>query len=89
MAKRVGTNTGGIETSNAYRRRRARQRREEEKEWASKSGPVIVRMAGHELYVKPEAVETVERMRGNLENDLAKVRRVLKPGESPSVRPSH
>lgn len=52
VAKKVGTSTGGIETSAAYKKKRARRRAAEEASWAAKSGPVIVRFAGHEIYVK-------------------------------------
>lgn len=67
MAKKTGTSTGGIETSAAYRRKRARRRREEERDWASRNGPVIVRIGESEIYVRSEKVKA----------DLAKARRLL------------
>ncbi len=42
MGKRkLGTSTGGIETSAKWKRRQARKLRQQEREWAAKSGPVI------------------------------------------------
>ena len=67
MAKKTGTSTGGIETSGAYKRKRARRRRAEEREWAAKNGPVIVRMGDTEVYVKTD----------QLQADLKKARELL------------
>lgn len=48
MAKKTGTSTGAIETSARYRRKQAAKRRAEEKAWAEKSGPVVVRYVGQD-----------------------------------------
>lgn len=67
VGKQVGQSTGGIETSKKWRRKKARQRRAQEQEWASKNGPVIVRVGDREVYVKADRVK----------QDLAAARKVL------------
>ena len=42
MGKKVGSSTGSIEMSPNKAKRLAKKRREEEKLWRSKNGPVIV-----------------------------------------------
>ncbi len=42
MASKTGTSTSGIEMSNRYRTKRAREIRAEERSWKTKSGPVVI-----------------------------------------------
>ena len=42
MTKRVGTNTGSIESSPRYRRKQAARRAREEARWAALSGPARI-----------------------------------------------
>ena len=66
MAKRTGTSTGGIETSARYRKKKARRQREEEAAWAEQSGPVLIRIGGHEIYAKSQAKRDIETARNLL-----------------------
>jgi hypothetical protein len=66
MAKQTGTSTAGIETSVRYRRKQAARRKAQEAEWASQSGPTIMRMGEYEVYVKSQA-----------KKDIAAARRLL------------
>jgi len=40
--KHTGVPTNGMEYTKGYKKRQAKRRRAEEKEWRSKNGPVIV-----------------------------------------------
>ena len=50
MTKRFGTTMSGVERSKRRKQRDAKKRREEEKAWAAKSGPV-------KTYVDPDRME--------------------------------
>jgi hypothetical protein len=63
---RTGTSTGGIETSKRWHRKQAKKRRAEEAKWADQSGPVLLRIGDHEIYVKSQA-----------KRDMAAARRLL------------
>lgn len=78
MAKKMGTSTGGIETSARRQRKRAAARRAEEKAWGDQSGPVLIRIGEHEIYAKSQAVRDVQAAR-----DL-----LLQSINGGSVRPS-
>lgn len=43
MGQKLGVSTGGIEKSPARKKREAARRRAEERAWASRNGPVVVR----------------------------------------------
>lgn len=78
MAKNVGTSTGGIETSKRYRRKKARQRRAEEAAWEDKSGPVLLQIGDHQIYVTAKGKRDFERARQLLLDAIA-------AGEPPGV----
>lgn len=87
MAKKTGTSTGGIETSTRYRRKQAARRKAEEREWAEKSGPVLIRIGDSEYYLKSDQVrEDLARLRrailGDDQEELAELVRsgVVRPG---------
>lgn len=74
MKGQTGGSLGGRTIESARRRKRkARARKRQEETWASKSGPVIIRMGDHEIYVKADAVKA----------DVAKARAILlgQPGD--------
>ena len=48
----TGTSLGGVEVSAARRKRQAKKRAAEEKRWAAKAGPVIVRRVDPETIRK-------------------------------------
>jgi hypothetical protein len=43
MGQKLGVSTGGMEKSPARKKREAARRRAEERSWAARNGPVIVR----------------------------------------------
>lgn len=43
MGQKLGVSTGGMEKSPARKKREAARRRAEERAWAARNGPVIVR----------------------------------------------
>lgn len=47
-SKKTGTPTGSVEYSKGYKKRMQKKRRQEEKEWRSKNGPVIVIKKGED-----------------------------------------
>lgn len=50
MGQKLGVSTGGMEKSPARKKREAARRRAEERAWAARSGPVVVkRMSDLEL----------------------------------------
>lgn len=63
---KTGTSTGGIWTSKRYDKKRKRKRAAEEASWESKSGPTVIRIGEHEIYVKSQA-----------KNDIAAARKLL------------
>lgn len=79
---KTGTSTGGIWTSKRYDKKRKRKREAEQASWEAQSGPTIIRIGEHEIYVKSQA-----------KNDIAAARQVLldaiASGAPPgNVRPS-
>jgi hypothetical protein len=71
MANKTGTSTGGVETSARYRKKKARQRRAEEQAWEEKSGPVLLRIGDHEIYVTSKARKDIARARQLLLDAIA------------------
>lgn len=63
MAKKTGTSTSGIETSQRYRKKQARRRAAEHREWEAQNGPVLLRIGEHEIYVTSQAKADVKRAR--------------------------
>jgi hypothetical protein len=43
MGQKLGVSTGGMEKSPARKKREAARRRAEERTWAARSGPVVVK----------------------------------------------
>lgn len=68
---RTGSSTGGIETSQRYRKRQARRRAAENAAWEAQSGPTIIRIGEHEIYVKSQAKKDIARARQLLLDAIA------------------
>lgn len=66
-----GTSTGGIETSKRWQRKQARKRRAEAQAWAEQSGPTIIRIGEHEIYVKSQAKKDIAAARQLLLDAIA------------------
>lgn len=60
---KTGTSTGGIEVSKRYTKKQARKRAAEEKRWAEESGPVIIKIGQHEIFVKSQAKKDIAAAR--------------------------
>jgi len=60
---KTGTSTGAIETSKRYAKKQARRRRAEEERWEAESGPVIIRIGEHEIFVKSQTKKDVAAAR--------------------------
>lgn len=65
-----GSLGGKIVYGEKRRKRRAKAKKRQEEEWASKNGPVIVRLGDREVYVKSDRIQ----------QDLAAARRALLGG---------
>lgn len=63
VAKKTGTSTAGVETSARYQRKQARRRRAEEQAWEEQSGPVVIRIGEHEIYVKSQGRKDIAAAR--------------------------
>lgn len=72
MAKKTGTRTSGIETSDRYRRRRQRARAAEEQAWQDQNGPVLIRIGDHEIYAKSQAKKDIAAARKLLLDAITK-----------------
>jgi hypothetical protein len=68
---KTGTSTGGIEVSKRYLKKQARRRAAEEKRWADESGPTIIRIGEHEIFVKSQAKKDITAAREYLLRAIA------------------
>ena len=68
---KTGTSTGAVETSKRWQRKQARKRRAEEADWKDKSGPLLLRIGDHEIYVKSQAKKDVAAARQLLLDAIA------------------
>jgi|1186.fasta_scaffold653629_2 hypothetical protein len=68
---KTGTSTGGIETSKRYAKKQSRRRKAEEERWAGESGPTIIRIGDHEIYVKSQAKKDIAAAREYLLRAIA------------------
>lgn len=66
-----GTSTGGIETSKRYRRKQARKRAAENAAWEAQSGPTVIRIGDHEIFVKSQAKKDIAAARQLLLDAIA------------------
>lgn len=70
-AMKNGTSTGGIETSARYRRKQRKRRTAENEAWAAQSGPTVIRIGDHEIYVKSQAKKDIAAARKLLIDAIA------------------
>lgn len=77
---RTGTSTGGIEASARYRKKKARQRRQEELAWEERSGPTLLRIGDFEIEVTSKARKDIKAARDLLLRAIASGGEDLPPG---------
>lgn len=68
---KTGTSTGGIWTSKRYDKKRRRKVAAENEAWAAKSGPTVIRIGEHEIFVKSQAKKDVAAARQLLLDAIA------------------